>query len=127
MAKSTPAARSATKSAKAAYCPDSGDFIWLQFNPQVGNEQALRRPALVLSPRSYNARSGLCVVCPTTNQTKGYPFEAALPDGFQVSGVVLSDQVKSLSWPLRDSTFICKAPASIVADVRAKIKALVEL
>ena len=85
----------------------------------------MRRPALVLSPRAYNLRSELCVVCPTTNQNKGYPFEVALPTGFDVSGVVLSDQVKSLSWSHRESQFICKAPAQVCAEVRAKIKALI--
>jgi mRNA interferase MazF len=127
MAKSTPGARSGTRSVKPAYCPDADQFIWLQFNPQAGREQAMRRPALVLSPRGYNLRSGLCVVCPTTNQSKGYPFEAALPQGFDVSGLVLSDQIKSLSWSHRESQFICKAPAQVCAEVRAKIKALIRL
>jgi mRNA interferase MazF len=119
--------RSVTRSAKPAHCPDADEFIWLQFNPQAGREQAMRRPALVLSPRGYNLRSGLCVVCPTTNQTKGYPFEVMLPQGFDVSGVVLSDQIKSLSWAHRESQFICKAPAEVCAEVRAKIKALVRV
>lgn len=124
MAKLTPARRSATKSANAPYCPDANEFIWLQFSPQVGSEQANRRPALVLSPRAYNAKSGLCVVCPTTNQDKGYPFEVRLPDGFAVSGVILSDQVKSLSWIHRGSALICTCPPDVAADVRAKAKAL---
>jgi mRNA interferase MazF len=67
------------------------------------------------------------VVCPTMNQDKGYPFEVALPQGFEVSGVILSDQIKSLSWPHRGSEFICKAPAEVCADVRAKIKALIQV
>ncbi|MFZ5733462.1 MAG: type II toxin-antitoxin system PemK/MazF family toxin [Pseudomonadota bacterium] len=124
MAKLTPARRSATKSASSPYCPDANEFIWLQFNPQAGSEQANRRPALVLSPRAYNAKSGLCVVCPTTNQNKGYPFEVRLPDGFAVSGVILSDQIKNLSWNHRGSTFICPCPQDISADVLAKVRAL---
>ena len=126
MAKSIPVARSATSSAKRAYCPDANEFIWLQFTPQAGHEQAMRRAALVLSPRSYNSRSGLCVVCPITNQSKGYPFEVALPPGFAVSGVVLSDQIKSLSWSHRGSEFICKAPSGVAAEARARIKALIQ-
>ena len=125
MAKPKPAARSATRSARQAYCPDADELIWLQFNPQAGREQALRRPALVLSPRAYNARSGLCVVCPATSQRKGYPFEVALPTGCEVTGVVLSDQLKSLSWTHRYSQFICKAPPQLTAEVRARIKALI--
>lgn len=125
MAKSRPAPPSVTRSARGPYCPDANEFIWLQFNPQAGSEQANRRPAFVLSPRAYNRKSGLCVVCPTTNQTKGYPFEVELPQGFVVSGVVLSDQIKSLSWSARGADFICKSPDSVAAEVRAKIKALI--
>lgn len=127
MAKSIPGARSVTRSVRPPYCPDADEFIWLQFNPQAGREQAMRRPALVLSPRGYNLRSGLCVVCPTTSQAKGYPFEVALSQGFDVGGVILSDQIKSLSWSHRESKFICKAPAEVCAEVRAKIKALIRL
>ena len=87
----------------------------------------MRRPALVLSPRSYNQKTGLCVVCPVTNQNKGYPFEVALPEGFTVSGVVLSDQIKSLSWSHRESRFICEAPTGVIAEVKAKSKALVQV
>jgi len=124
MAKPTPASPSGTRSSKSSYCPDRGDFIWLQFRPQQGREQDGRRCAIVLSPRSYNARTSLCIVCPTTNQVKGYPFEVALPSGFPVSGVVLSDHVKNLDWAARDSQFICKGDPAITQDVLMKIKAL---
>jgi len=76
--------------------PDAGDLIWLTFNPQVGREQAGRRPALVLSPESYNRKSGLAIVCPITSRLKGYPFEVPLPSGLPVTGAVLSDHIKSL-------------------------------
>jgi mRNA interferase MazF len=124
MARSTPAAPSVTRPSRP-YCPDAGDFIWLNFRPQEGREQAGRRCALVLSPRSYNSKTSLCIVCPTTNQVKGYPFEVALPTGFPVSGVVLSDQVKSLDWAARGSQFICKGEAATIREVLAKIKALI--
>jgi mRNA interferase MazF len=62
-------------------------MIWLSFTPQVGREQAGRRPGLVLSPRSYNAKVGLCLVCPVTQHAKGYVFEVALPEGLPVHGV----------------------------------------
>jgi mRNA interferase MazF len=78
------------------YIPERGDVVWLTFNPRSGHEQAGRRPALVLSPRSYNGKLGLPLLCPITNQVKGYPFEVALPDRLAVSGVVLTHQVKSL-------------------------------
>ncbi|WP_210496130.1 endoribonuclease MazF [Microvirga antarctica] len=114
-------------SSSSAYCPDAGDLIWLTFNPQAGREQNGRRPALVLSPRSYNALSRLCVLCPITNQGKGYPFEVPLPTGASVTGFVLSDQVKSLSWVDRDAAFIATAPAPVVSHARAKIKALLQI
>jgi mRNA interferase MazF len=80
----------------AAYIPGRGDVIWIAFNPQAGHEQARRRPALVLSPQRYNGRTGLAVLCPITNQRKGYPFEVEIPEGFAVTGVILADQIKNL-------------------------------
>src|SRR5260370_10919110 len=79
---------------RGRYVPDAGDLVWLSFSPQLGREQAGRRPALILSPRSYNATAGLCVACPITSQAKGYPFEAEIPEHLPVQGVVLSDHVK---------------------------------
>src|SRR5580692_1036593 len=103
MKKRTGAHPSGGSRGSAAYVPDAGDLIWLSFSPQAGREQAGRRPALVLSPRGYNERAGLCAVCPVTSRAKGYPFEVALPDGLAVAGVVLSDHVKSADWQVRDA------------------------
>ena len=77
-----------------SYVPERGNAIWINFNPQAGHEQAGRRPAIVLSPQSYNGKVGLCLLCPITNQVKGYPFEVLIPAGLGVTGVVLSDQKK---------------------------------
>jgi mRNA interferase MazF len=84
----------------AVYVPETGDF-WLTFDPQAGREQSRRRPTLVLSPRVYNVRSGLALVCPITNQAKGYPFEVAVPVGHGATGVVLADHIKSVDWKVR--------------------------
>ncbi len=84
-----------------AYIPKRGDMVWISFNPQAGHEQAGRRPAIVLSPKAYNRKVGLAIFCPITNQAKGYPFEVSLPEGVGVTGVILSDQVKSLDWRIR--------------------------
>ena len=105
--------------------PDRGDAIWLDFDPQAGREQAGRRPAVVLSPASYNSKAGLAIICPITNQVKGYPFETPLPAGLPVSGVVLADQARSLDWNARRAEFIGRLPAEVVEDVSAKIIALV--
>ena len=109
------------------YCPEAGDLVWIGFDPQRGREQRGRRPALVLTPRRYNQRSGLCVLCPITSQQKGYPFEVAIPAGHSVGGVVLSDQVKSLSWQIRGTEFAGRAPVAVLEQAKGKIKALLQI
>ena len=105
------------------YVPDSGDIVWLEFDPQTGHEQAGHRPALVISPASYNGKTGLMVCCPMSSQVKGHPFEVVLEiDG--IPGAVLSDQVKSINWKIRKARKKAVAPASVMTHVRAKIKAL---
>lgn len=110
---------------KAGGVPERGDAIWLDFTPQAGREQAGRRPALVLSPASYNAKAGLALVCPITSQAKGYPFESTLPPGLPIQGVVLSDHLRSLDWRSRRAEFICAVPEAVLEDVTAKVLALV--
>jgi mRNA interferase MazF len=83
--------------------------VWISFDPQAGHEQAGRRPAVVLSAQNYNSRSGLGLFCPITNQRKGYAFELALPDGLPITGVVLTDQVRSLDWRARRAEFAARA------------------
>ena len=99
------------------YVPERGDIVWITLNPQAGHEQAGRRPALVLSPKIYNIKSRLAILCPITNQVKGYPFEVHIPDNLPVKGVILADQVKSLDWKIREATLICKLPEETVSDV----------
>ncbi len=106
------------------WIPDRGDVVWLTFDPQAGHEQAGRRPAIVLSPAAYNGKVGLAVCCPITGRTKGYPFEVVLPTGFPVSGVVLSDQVKSLDWRARRAEVVGHLPASLVAEILGKLGTL---
>jgi mRNA interferase MazF len=110
-----------------AYAPDRGDAVWVTFNPQAGHEQAGRRPALVLSPVTYNRKVGLAVLCPITNQIKGYPFEVVIPHGLKVTGAILSDQVKSLDWKAREVKLICKLPPSVTDEALKKLNALLRL
>ena len=110
-----------------AYVPASGDLVWLTLDPQAGHEQAGHRPALVLSPRSYNAANGMAVICPVTSRIKGYPFEVALPTSGPVQGVVLADQIKNLDWRARKAAFIAQSPAATLAEVRARLKPLLGL
>src|SRR5579859_5198728 len=96
-----------------SYVPDRGDAIWLDIDPQAGREQAGRRPVLVLSPALYNRRAGLAIICPITSRVKGYPFEVLLSTGLPISGVVLSDHVRSVDWRVRKATFIAKLQAEV--------------
>lgn len=107
-----------------AYVPSRGDIVWITLNPQAGQEQAGRRPALVLSPRAYNAKVGLAILCPITNQVKSYPFEVTLPAGLPVSGAVLSDQVRSLDWRARKAELVCPLPPLVVDEVLGKLRTL---
>ena len=106
----------------ARYVPDAGDIVWLQFDPQAGHEQSGHRPALVLSPAAYNGKTGLMLCCPMTSQVKGYPFEVAVSGN--PSGVALADQVKSLDWVVRKARRKAKASSAEMAEVRAKVFAL---
>ena len=109
---------------KSGWIPSRWDIIWLEFTPHSGREQAGRRPALVLSPVEYNGKTGLLIACPITSKAKGYPFEVALPPDLGVTGVVLSDQIKSLDWKVRKAEYECPAPGEVTDEVLAKAHAL---
>ena len=105
------------------YVPDAGDIVWLQFNPQAGHEQAGHRPALVLSPVSYNRKAGLMVCCPITTQAKGYPFE--VPITGESPSLVLADQVKRLDWRVRRARRMGRASDEVLAEVRELVTTLI--
>ena len=104
-----------------SYVPDRGDTVWITLDPQSGHEQAGRRPAIVLSPKAYNGKTGLAVFCPITSQVKGYPFEVSIPRGRPVRGVILADQVKSLDWRTRRAERICALPEQTTTEVLQKL------
>jgi mRNA interferase MazF len=106
------------------YIPATGDVVWITLNPQIGHEQAGRRPAVVLSPKNYNSKTGLAILCPVTSQIKGYPFEVLLPDGLPISGAVLSDQVKSLDWRQRKVELIFVLPPECLSEILEKLGTL---
>ncbi|CAN5125079.1 endoribonuclease MazF [soil metagenome] len=103
------------------YIPDAGDIVWVEFDPQAGHEQAGHRPALVLSPASYNGRRGMMIACPMTSRIKGYPFEVVVSR--DPPSAVLADQIKSLDWRARRAVFKGKAPKAVI-EVQARLKAL---
>lgn len=107
------------------YVPDRGDIVWLEFTPHAGREEAGRRPALVLSPLTYNRKVGLAVFCPITSRIKGFPFEVQLPEGIDVTGVILCDHVRNLDWRFRNAKFITRVSAGVMEDVTAHVIALI--
>ena len=101
-----------------SYVPEAGDVVWLEFSPQAGH-----RPALVLSPASYNGKTGMMICCPMTTQVKGYPFEVLIPG--DPPSAILADQVKSLDWRARRTRRKASVGAEILDEVRGKIRALI--
>lgn len=108
------------------YVPSRGDVVRIALSPQAGHEQSGRRPAVVVSPAAYNGKVGLALLCPITGRAKGYPFEVAVPQGLEVSGVVLSDQVKCLDWQARRAEFLCRLPEIATFEVLTKLGALLD-
>ncbi len=106
------------------YVPDRGDIVKLSFDPQEGHEQAGYRPAIILSPAKYNTLSSLALMCPITNQSKGFLFEVRLVEEMITAGVILSDQVKSFDWRSRRVKFVEKAPNELIDEVLAKLETL---
>lgn len=110
----------------SGYVPARGEVVWLRFSPQSGHEQAGHRPALVLSPATYNEKTGLALFCPITTIVKGYPFEVMLPPTGEITGAVLADQIKSLDWRARSARFACQVSEQVVSEVLGKVKALLQ-
>jgi len=106
------------------YTPDRGDIVWIDLNPTRGHEQARTRPALVVSPKSYNARAGLMLACPITSEEKGYPFEVTVR-GKKISGVVLSDHLRSLDWQARKVRYIEHSRPRVMSEVTEKLQTLI--
>jgi mRNA interferase MazF len=106
-----------------SYVPEAGDVVWLEFSPQAGHGQAEHRPALVLSPASYNGRTGMMICCPMTTQIKAYPFEVVISTN--PASAILSDQVKSLDWRARRAKRKAAVGAEILDEVRGKLGALI--
>jgi len=109
-----------------AYVPERGDIVWIDCEPKAGHEQGGHRPALVLSKREFNEATTFALFCPITSQVKGYPFEVELPAGLKISGAILTDQVKSLSWDARNAEFIESAPAEVLDAAAGNVISIVE-
>jgi len=110
-----------------SYVPERGDIVWLDFDPQLGHEQSGRRPALVISSKIYNEKTGLALFCPITSQQKNYPFEVSLATNLEISGVILADQIKNLDWKIRNAEFIGKLSNISLSETLGKINALINI
>lgn len=111
--------------ARRSFVPERGDIVKMSFDPQSGHEQAGWRPALVVSPSAYNRASSLALLCPITSRVRGYPFEVGLPADFEITGVILVDQLRSLDWRARKASFVAHAPEAVLEEVLARLEPLV--
>lgn len=109
---------------KIKYIPERGDVVWIDFNPTRGHEQARKRPAIVLSPKPYNEKMGMMLVCPITSKVKNYPFEVTIKTG-KLSGAILADQIRNMDWHTRKIAFIQKAPLVAIATTQEQIIKLI--
>ncbi|NDC53592.1 MAG: endoribonuclease MazF [Planctomycetia bacterium] len=108
----------------AGYVPDRGDFVWIDLNPRQGREQSGHRPALVISPKAYNRKTSLCVVCPATRQAKGYPFEVSVCTADGSTSVILADHVRSVDWKTRRVRRIDTVSEDVLGEVVGRLEAL---
>jgi mRNA interferase MazF len=108
------------------YTPERGDVVWVSLSPPLGQEQAGRRPAVVLSPHAYNSRVSLAVLCPITSQIKGYPFEVLIPPGLPIEGAILADQAVTLDWRAHRAELVCSLPPAVIEEALGKFRALLK-
>lgn len=101
--------------------PDRGDFVYLDFNPQAGHEQAGNRPGIVLSPKAFNEATGFATISPITNTKRGWGFEVKIPNNQVFTGVILTDLQKNLDWQARSLSVRGQAPEDVVVKCLAKI------
>lgn len=109
---------------QAAYQPERGDLVYLDFTPHAGTEQGGRRPALILSHQEFNIATGLAYACPITNKGKGSPFEVVLPKGAKLTGYALSDHARSVDWIARNAQFHSKTTTDFLCEVLGRIEAI---
>lgn len=106
------------------YCPEKGDYIWIDFEPQSGREIMKRRPAIVLTERAYNRRQGVCVVCPSSTKDKQYMYDVKAIIEAGKPSFIKADQIHSMDWRTRNAKFIGKAPGDVMEEVTETIAAL---
>ncbi len=108
-----------------SYVPDAGDIVWTDFDPARGHEQGKHRPAFIISPKIYNQKSSLALMCPITSKVKPYPFVVPISMG-DIKGVILADQIKSFDWQERGVKFVVQADLATIKRVRDNLIALIK-
>ncbi|MDR0896953.1 MAG: type II toxin-antitoxin system PemK/MazF family toxin [Oscillospiraceae bacterium] len=103
------------------YQPEQGDIVMMNFTPQAGHEQADRRPALVISNRSFHRYTRMAIVCPISNQIMSYPMHVRLNAQTQTTGEVLCEHVKSLDLAARSAAFIERIPEELLSEVLERV------
>ena len=104
------------------FIPERGSFIRINFDPQAGHEQMGNRPALIVSHTRFNRKMGFAVVCPISTTKRKNPFYVKIPEGLAITGVIMTDQVRSLDFRARSASFICDCPDLLLQDVLRRIK-----
>jgi mRNA interferase MazF len=66
-------------------------------------------------------------MCPITSRARGYPFEVTIPPGGAISGIILVDQVRSISWEKRYIKRAGAAPVELLDEVRERLAALLQI
>ncbi|HEV8131514.1 MAG TPA: type II toxin-antitoxin system PemK/MazF family toxin [Acidobacteriota bacterium] len=109
----------------AQYVPRKGDFVVLSFDPQSGHEQRGHRPALVVSNDLFNKHTGLCIACPITNTRRGHPFHVSIPEGQDITGFVMVEQIKSIDFRSRRARRIGRAPPQVLEEALSILDACI--
>jgi mRNA interferase MazF len=86
--------------ARRPFIPERKDVVWLDFEPTKGKEIGKYRPALVLSSREYNRKTGLLICCPVSTSIRGGATEVPL-SAMEQPSVVAASLVQTLAWKER--------------------------
>ena len=90
------------------YIPERQDIVWLDFEPAKGKEIGKYRPALVLSSREYNLKTGLLICCPISTSIRGGATEVPV-SGLESPSVVTANLIQTLAWKERKAKKIVSA------------------
>lgn len=105
------------------FAPGKGNFVAVSFDPQAGHEQHGRRPALVVSNDLFNQATGMAMLCPITRTDHAFPFHVRVPDGCEIEGFVMVEQVKAVDFRARRAKHIGSAPDDLLDEVLSVLDA----